>query len=261
MKLIMSVLFGVAATTAMAQVQAVYDATTHQQSIINHEAVIVSHNLTRGWLSTILEQIQIDANAMMDCHYETIDQLQELEAKIGKPSTLSVGLTGVAPGQTYGNKTLETLRTAGINTEQLTGRGADLLYGDNAKAGAAERVVEAAYENYESVLEKSTPDKETLLQKREDIVAALPQLTNLAQLAKYQAALMIVDSKLQSLAENETNAALKVLVTKARNEEQRELKKAVQESVEAPMAVAAMQAMGEETEANFESLLQEMKKK
>jgi len=252
------ILFG--GISLFAQVQAVYDGTVHQQMVINHNAVITSHNITRQWLSTILQQIQINANAMVDCHRETYEKLKALDEKLGDPTKLNTNIVGVAPGQEYGNKALNQIREEGINGAINTNCDAETLYGKDAEKGRAEKVVEAAYVNYESVMSKVTEDKATLIRKREAIIAALPQLTNLAQITKLQVALSAVDSKLKTIAETEKNAALKVLVTQARNEEQRKLKETLDQSIGAQMTVGATEAMTDQMGANFEAAIKELKK-
>ena len=103
-------------------------------------------------------------------------------------------------------------------------------------------------------------DKATLLRKREALIAALPQLTTLAQMKKLQIALLAVDSKLKSIAETEKNAAMKVLAAKARNEEQRQLKEEVDQSLGAKMAVSATDAGVKQATSDMKSLVEDLKK-
>ena len=69
-------ILSVTTVNAFGQVQAVYDATVHQQSIINHEALVRSHDKTRAWLSTILEQDKI---ATMEIYNTKVDVNKKLD--------------------------------------------------------------------------------------------------------------------------------------------------------------------------------------
>ena len=94
------------------QVQAVYDATLHQQTVLNANALIQSHTQTRSWLTTILQQIQINANAYVDCHNYRLQELKKLNEHIGDPQKLRLGMENLAQWQTYQNKSLDTIREA-----------------------------------------------------------------------------------------------------------------------------------------------------
>ena len=91
------------------QVQAVYDATLHQQTVLNTNALIQSHTQTRAWLTTILQQIQINANAFVDCHNYRLEELKKLNGYIGDPQKLRLGVENIAQWQTYQNKELNSL--------------------------------------------------------------------------------------------------------------------------------------------------------
>jgi len=204
------------------QVQAVYDATLHQQTVLNTNALIQSDTQTRAWLTTILQQIQINANAFVECHNYRLEELKKLNSYIGDPQKLRLGVENIAQWQTYQNKDLNTIRQAAVS-DTPTDNSADVLYGENKKIGAAENVVEVSYNNYETVLRNTAEDKDRLYAKREALINALDQLTNASQIQKVHAAIAAIDSKLQSIAEIEKNAAIKVLATQARNAEKREL--------------------------------------
>ena len=249
------------ALSCFGQTFAVYDATVHQQMVLCHNAKIQSDNMTREWLSTILSQMQVGQNTFVNAHKELYEKLKEIDDRVGDPSNINLNMTNFVPGQTYGNKRLQEIRQAAFDSALNGGNAdADKLFGDNAEKGRAEMVVEQAYLNYESVLLKIEEDRSMLLQKREALIAVLPQLTNMAQLKKIQIALAAVDSKLKSIAETEKNAALKVLVLKARNEEQRKKKEQIQESAEIQMQINANNAMTNKAIQEMQIALEELKK-
>ena len=250
-----------AALSCFGQTYAVYDATVHQQMVLNHNSKITSDNMTRQWLSTILQQVQIGQTTFVNAHKELFEKLKEIDERIGDPERINVNMTNVAPGSEYGNRKMEMIRTQALNGLYNGGNAdADRLYGTKAEAGRAELVVEYAYINYESVLSSVEEDKATLLRKREALIAALPQLTTLAQMKKLQIALLAVDSKLKSIAETEKNAAMKVLAAKARNEEQRQLKEQVDQSLGAKMTVSATDAGVKQATSDMKSLVEDLKK-
>lgn len=246
---------------AFGQVQAVYDATVHQQSILNHEALVRSHDKTRAWLSTILEQDKIATmeiyNTKVDVNKKLDETAKKLEDKIGDPTKLKTHVAEVAPGQLYENKSLAEIRAEGINNKKNSNYNASQLYGDDKKGGAAGRVGEAAYVNYENVLLKSSSDKLALYRKREALAAYLDSTKNLVEIEKIKAGIALIDSRLQSLYENEKNAALKVLAIKTRNDLNREIK----EDQYSDAIPVASQAMSERMVDNFKNLGKEDKKK
>ena len=249
------------ALSCFGQTVAVYDATVHQQMVLCHNAKIQSDNMTRQWLSTILSQMQVGQNNFVNAHKELYEKLKEIDDRVGDPSNINLNMTNFVPGQTYGNKRLQEIRQAAFDSALNGGNAdADKLFGDKAEKGRAEMVVEQAYLNYESVLLKIEEDRSMLLQKREALIAVLPQLTNMAQLKKIQIALAAVDSKLKSIAETEKNAALKVLVLKARNEEQRKKREQLQESAEIQMQINANNAMTNKAIQGFQEALEDLKK-
>ena len=241
------------------QVQAVYDATLHQQTVINANALIQSETQTRAWLSTILEQIQINANAFVDCHSQRLDELKKLNERIGDPQKLRLGVENIAQWQTYQNKDLNTIRQAAL-TETPAENNAEVLFGENKKIGAAENVVEVSYNNYEAVLRNTAEDKNRLYAKREALISALDSLTNEVQIQKVQAAIIGIDSKLKSIAEIEKNAAMKVLVTQARNDEKRQLQKTIDEEASAVVTAETMTYVSKTTSANLEALVKDLEK-
>lgn len=239
------------------QVQAVYDATLHQQTVLNTNALIQSQTQTRQWLSTILQQMQLNANAFIDCHKSRLEELKKLNEHIGDPQKLRLGVENIAQWQTYQNKDLDTIRRAAV-TEIPSDNSAEILYGENRKIGAAENVVEVSYNNYETVLRNTVEDKNRLYAKREALINALDQLTNAAQIAKVQTAILAIDSKLKSIAEIEKNAALKVMVTQARNAEKRQLEETVEKDASAVVTAEAMSYYSKTAEANLEAVLKEL---
>lgn len=239
------------------QVQAVYDATLHQQTVLNTNALVQSHTQTREWLTTILQQIQINANAFVDCHNFRLEELKKLNEYIGDPQKLRLGVDNIAQWQTYQNKDLDTIRQSAVNAIP-TDNSAGILYGENKKIGAAENVVEISYNNYETVLRNTVNDKKRLYAKREALVNALDQLTNVSQIQKVQAAIVAIDSKLQSIADIEQNAALKVLATQARNAEKRQLQKTIEEEASAEVTAEALSYYSKTGEANLEAVLKEL---
>lgn len=260
MKKIISFFLTGTALSLFGQVQAVYDGTVHQQMVLCHNAKIQSDNMTREWLSTILSQMQVGQNTFVNSHKELYEKLKEINDRVGDPSNINLNMTNFVPGQNYGNKRLQEIRQSAFDSALNGGNAdADKLFGDNAEKGRAEMVVEQAYLNYESVLMKIEEDRSMLLQKREALIAVLPQLTNMAQLKKIQIALEAVDSKLKSIAETEKNAALKVLVLKARNEEQRKKKEQIQEAAEIQMQINAHNAMTNQAVQGMHDALQELK--
>ena len=239
------------------QVQAVYDATLHQQTVLNTNALIQSHTQTRAWLTTILQQIQINANAFVDCHNYRLEELKKLNGYIGDPQKLRLGVENIAQWQTYQNKELNTIRQAAV-TEIPTDNSAEVLFGENKKIGAAENVVEVSYNNYETVLRNTVEDKNRLYAKREALINALDQLTNASQVQKVHAAISAIDSKLQSIAEIEKNAAIKGLATQARNAEKRELQKTIEEDASAVVTAEALSYYSKNAAANMEAALKEL---
>lgn len=239
------------------QAAAVYDATLHQQTVINHNALVESHALTRAWLSVILQQIQINADAYVECHQQRLDELKKMNDRIGDPQKLRLGVENIAQWSTYQNKDLDTIRQSALSGIP-TDNSAESLYGENRKIGAAENVVEVSYNNYETVLRNTQEDKNKLYAKREALIQSLSQLTNLAQIQKVQAAIIAIDSKLQSIAEIEKNAALKVLATKARNEEKRQLQKTIEEEASAVVTAEALGYYSKTAAANLEAALKEL---
>ena len=238
------------------QVQAVYDATLHQQTVINANALIQSHTQTRAWLGTILEQIQINANAYVDCHSQRLEELKKLNERIGDPQKLRLGVENIAQWQLYQNKDLNTIRQAAL-TETPTENNAEVFYGENKKIGAAENVVEVSYNNYETVLRNTSEDKKRLYAKREALISALDQLTNEVQIQKVQAAIIGIDSKLKSIAEIEKNAAMKVIATQARNAEKRELRKTIEQDASAVVTSEVLSYYSKNAAANMEAALKE----
>lgn len=239
------------------QVQAVYDATLHQQTVLNTNALIQSDTQTRAWLTTILQQIQINANAFVECHNYRLEELKKLNSYIGDPQKLRLGVENIAQWQTYQNKDLSTIRQAAVS-DTPTDNSADVLYGENKKIGAAENVVEVSYNNYETVLRNTAEDKDRLYAKREALINALDQLTNASQIQKVQAAIVAIDSKLQSIAEIEKNAAFKVLATQARNAEKRELEKTIEEEASAVVTAEAVGYYSKAAAANLDAVLTEI---
>lgn len=239
------------------QVQAVYDATLHQQTVLNTNALIQSQTQTRSWLSTILQQMQINANAYIDCHSKRLEELKKLNDRIGDPQKLRLGLENLAQWQTYQNKDLDTIRQSAV-TEIPSDNSAEILYGENKKIGAAENVVEVSYNNYETVLRNTAEDKNRLYAKREALINALDQLTNETQIQKVQAAILAIDSKLKSIAEIEKNAALKVMATQARNAEKRQLQKTIEEEASAVVTAEALSYYSKNAAANLEAVLKEL---
>ena len=239
------------------QVQAVYDATLHQQTVINANALIQSQTQTRAWLSTILEQIQINANAFVDCHSQRLDELKKLNERIGDPQKLRLGVENLAQWQTYQNKDLSVIREAAV-TNIPTENDAEILYGEKKKIGAAENVVEVSYNNYETVLRNTSEDKRKLYAKREALISALDSLTNEVQIQKVQAAIIGIDSKLKSIAEIEKNAAMKVLATQARNAEKRQQQKTIDEEASEVVTAEALSYYGKNASANLEAALKEL---
>ena len=239
------------------QVQAVYDATLHQQTVLNTNALIQSQTQTRSWLSTILQQMQINANAYIDCHSKRLEELKKLNDRIGDPQKLRLGLENLAQWQTYQNKDLDTIRQSAV-TEIPSDNSAEILYGENKKIGAAENVVEVSYNNYETVLRNTAEDKNRLYAKREALINALDQLTNETQIQKVQAAILAIDSKLKSIAEIEKNAALKVMATQARNAEKRQLQKTIEEEASAVVTAEALSYYSKTAAANLEAVLKEL---
>lgn len=241
----------------LAQVQAVYDATLHQQTVLNTNALIQAQTQTRTWLSTILQQMRSDATAHIDCHNARLDQLKKMNELIGDPRQLRLGISNLAQWQTYQDKDLDTIRQSAV-TEMPVDNNAEILYGENKKIGAAENVVEVSYNNYETVLRNTAEDKKRLYAKREALINALDQLTNAAQIQKVQAAILAIDSKLKTIAEIEKAAAMKVLATQARNAEKRQLEQTVAEDA-APIATAeAMSYHSKHSAANLEALVKEL---
>lgn len=238
------------------QVQAVYDATLHQQTVLNTNALIQTQVQTQEWLSTILRQIQIDANAFVDCHKSRLEELKKLNERIGDPQKLRLGVENLAQWQTYQNKELETIRQAAI-TEIPGDNSAEILYGENRKIGAAENVVEVSYNNYETVLRNTAEDKKRLYAKREALISALDQLTNAAQIQKVQAAILAIDSKLKSIAEIEKNAALKVMATQARNAAKRQLQETIESEAAAVVTAETMTYYSNKCVENLEGVLKE----
>ena len=239
------------------QVQAVYDATLHQQTVINANALIQSQSQTRAWLSTILEQIQINANAFVDCHKSRLEELKKLNDRIGDPQKLRLGVENLAQWQMYQNKDLSVIREAAVSNIP-SDNGAEILYGENKKIGAAENVVEVSYNNYETVLRNTSQDKKLLYAKREALISALDQLTNAAQIQKVQAAIIGIDSKLKSIAEIEKNAAMKVLATQARNAEKRQQQKTIDEEASAVVTAEALSYYGKNASANLEEVFKDL---
>ena len=170
---------------------------------------------------------------------------------------LKTHVAEVAPGQLYENKSLAEIRAEGINNKNTSNYNASQLYGDDKKGGAAGRVGEAAYVNYENVLLKSSSDKLALYRKREALAAYLDSTKNLVEIEKIKAGIALIDSRLQSLYENEKNAALKVLAIKTRNDLNREIK----EDQYSDAIPVASQAMSERMVDNFKNLGKEDKKK
>ena len=239
------------------QVQAVYDATLHQQTVLNTNALIQSDTQTRAWLTTILQQIQINANAFVECHNYRLEELKKLNSYIGDPQKLRLGVENIAQWQTYQNKDLPTIRQAAVS-DTPTDNSADVLYGENKKIGAAENVVEVSYNNYETVIRNTAEDKSRLYAKREALINALDQLTNASQIQKVHAAIAAIDSKLQSIAEIEKNAAIKVLATQARNSEKRELQKTIEEEASAVVTAEAIGYYSKTAAANMDAVLTEI---
>lgn len=240
------------------QVQAVYDATLHQQTVLNTNAVLQSQTQTRSWLSTILQQVQINANAYVDCHNYRLEELKKLNERIGDPQKLRLGVENIAQWQTYRNKSLDTIRQAAV-TEVPSENSAEILYGENRKIGAAENVVEVSYNNYETVLRNTVEDKNRLYAKREALINALDSVTNAAQIQKIQTAILAIDSKLKSIAEIEKNAALKVMATQARNAEKRQLQETIEGEASAVVTAEAMSYYTKTGSDNLEAVLKELK--
>ena len=239
------------------QVQAVYDATLHQQTVLNTNALIQSHTQTRTWLSNILRQMQNDTNAFIDCHTARLEELKKLNDRIGDPAKLRLGVSNIAQWQTYQNKDLDTIRTTAVN-QVPTDNSADIFYGENKRIGAAENVVEVSYNNYETVLRNTAEDKNRLYAKREALINALDQVTSEAHVQKIHAAISAIDSKLQSIAEIEKQAAMKVLVTQARNEEKRQLQKTVEEDAASVVTAEAMSYHARKSNENMQAVLKEL---
>ena len=85
----------------------------------------------------------------------------------------------------------------------------------------------------------------------------LDSTKNLVEIEKIKAGIALIDSRLQSLYENEKNAALKVLAIKTRNDLNREIK----EDQYSDAIPVASQAMSERMVDNFKNLGKEDKKK
>jgi hypothetical protein len=230
MKKAIIVLIAVASSLTASAQYAVHDASVMTQLYYNARAELTALERNRTVLREILaeektnnsrtEKIRKAINKLQE---KTEEQIKELHARLGDPKLLSTGVSNSPEAKLSENHSLRAIRGSVKADTCITDYNAQKLYGEDADPEYKYNVSEAAYVNFEKVLEENLAAKRNLVAKRTALALALKEVRSVSEVAKLNAALAVVNGKLETIREQEHQAFMKLHAQQIRNE-QRERK-------------------------------------
>jgi DNA polymerase III sliding clamp (beta) subunit (PCNA family) len=118
---------------------------------------------------------------------------------------------------------LSNIRNTAKNGKDLKSCDSETLYGTESEPELKYQVAEAAYANYERVLDENRETKKSLIAKRGALALALSNVRSVAETKKLSVALQVVNGKLATINEQEQQAFNKLVAIQVRNDQQEKL--------------------------------------
>jgi uncharacterized protein YlzI (FlbEa/FlbD family) len=210
-----------------AQSMAVHDETNRQQLYLNAKAQIAAIENSRKWLDLIIKHTgnTYDVSNSIEKIVENFkEEFKDFTKKVGDPKLIDTGVDSTGEAKLIKNLSLQNIRNAAKNNDELTAYDSEALYGDDSKPELKYQVAEAAYINYENVLKENHDTKRSLIAKRGALALALKSVRSLAETVKLKAAIEVVNGKLGTIQEQEQQAFNKIIAIQARNDQKEKLK-------------------------------------
>ena len=208
-----------------AQTMAVHDETNRQQLYLNAVAQIKAIETSRKWLDLIIKYTAETANVSKSIEGIMSDiqkEMDDLTKKVGDPKLIDTGVHSSGEAKVSKNLSLQKIRDTAKEIDEDS-CDAKNLYGTDSTPEFKYQVAEAAYVNYEKLLEENLDTKKSLIAKRGALALALKNVRSLAETGKITAALQVVNGKLATIDEQEQQAFNKLLAIQARNDQQEKL--------------------------------------
>ena len=225
MKKLLILFLGVLVFKVSAQM-AVHDETNRQQLYLNAVAQIKAIETNRKWLDLIIKYTAETANVSKTIENiaNGIQQdLEDLSQKIGDPKLIDTGVHSTGEAKVMKNFSLQKIRDVTRNNSQEAYESEE-LYGAESEPEFKYQASEAAYINYEKILEQNRETKRSLIAKRGALALALKSVRSLAEIGKITVALQVVNGKLDTIQEQEQLALNKLVAMQIRNDQQEKLK-------------------------------------
>jgi hypothetical protein len=219
-------LIGIVAFKATAQSMAVHDETNRQQLYLNAKAQIAAIENSRKWLDIIIKHTgnTYDVSNSIEKIIENFkEEFGEFTKKVGDPQLIDTGVSSCGEAKLIKNLTLSNIRNTAKNGEDLSSCDAETLYGSESEPELKYQVAEAAYVNYERVLDENRETKKSLIAKRGALALALGNVRSVAETEKLNVALLVVNGKLATINEQEQQAFNKLVAVQVRNDQQGKL--------------------------------------
>jgi uncharacterized protein YxeA len=225
MKKSMTLLIFVLLISQLSAQIAVHDETNRQQLYLNAVAQIKAIETSRKWLDLIIKYTTETANVSKSIEGIMSDiqkEMDDLTKKVGDPKLIDTGVHSSSEAKVNKNLSLQKIRDM---AKEIDEDSCDVknLYGSDSTPELKYQVAEAAYVNYEKLLEENLDTKKSLIAKRGALALALKNVRSLAETEKITAALQVINGKLATIKEQEQQAFNKLLAIQARNDQQEKL--------------------------------------
>eukprot|EP00831_Metopus_contortus_P036147 TRINITY_DN2866_c0_g1_i1.p1 TRINITY_DN2866_c0_g1~~TRINITY_DN2866_c0_g1_i1.p1 ORF type:complete len:325 (+),score=39.01 TRINITY_DN2866_c0_g1_i1:480-1454(+) len=226
MKKAIIVLMAVAFSFTASAQYAVHDASVMTQLYYNARAELTALERNRTVLREILAQEKTNNSktekirtTIAKFQIKTEEQIKELSARLGDPKLLSTGVSNSPEAKLSENRALRSIRSSVKPDTEIIDYDAKKLYGEESDPEYKYNVSEAAYVNFEKVLEENLAAKRNLVAKRTALALALKEVRSVSEVAKLNAALAVVNGKLETIREQEHQAFMKLHAQQIRNEQ------------------------------------------
>jgi uncharacterized protein YlzI (FlbEa/FlbD family) len=225
--LISFLLIGIAIFKVSGQSMAVHDETNRQQLYLNAKAQIAAIENSRKWLDLIIKHTGNTYNVSNSIEkiIENFEkEFKDFKKKVGDPQLIDTGVSSCGEAKVIKNLTLPNIRTTAKNGKDLNSCNSETLYGSESEPELKYQVAEAAYVNYERVLNENRDTKKSLIAKRGALALALSNVRSVAETEKLSVALQVVNGKLATIQEQEQQAFNKIMAIQVRNDQKEKLK-------------------------------------
>ena len=226
MKKSMTLLLFVLLISQLSAQTAVHDETNRQQLYLNAKAQIAAIENSRKWLDLIIKHTgnTYDVSNNIEKIIENFkEEFGEFTEKVGNPQLIDTGVSSCGEAKLIKNLTLSNIRNAAKSGEDLSSCDAETLYGSESEPELKYQVAEAAYVNYERVLDENRETKKSLIAKRGALALALGNVRSIAETEKLNVALQVVNGKLATINEQEQQAFNKLVAVQVRNDQREKL--------------------------------------